>query len=300
MVGRRLDPVSGRIYNLEFNPPAADEPGVLQRLTELSLVAESVVNVQCLSFDENSEPLKEWFVRFNNYTVLDANKKVEDVRTVLEQEIRTMIDAKAAVGENVISGDVKQKTVIPKLKAIQLTDQFIVVEDRYISTIKYVMRCFRRERDLTALFMSKCKKAVKDFLQSTNPEKEKLFVTMQEEFKAIPANASTDPKVKAEWIAKSEEGREKLYEACDKRRETSENERAKLISSKWAEDHMAVRVDFFSKLFHSELERFVRLVWFLQCYKQLLANEVLFVICFFSIQFLINCCRTMKFHHRQL
>ena len=34
-LGRRLDPATGRVYHLEFDPPPANDPGLVARLKEL-------------------------------------------------------------------------------------------------------------------------------------------------------------------------------------------------------------------------------------------------------------------------
>ena len=34
-LGRRLDPMTGKVYHLEFDPPPANDPGLVARLKEL-------------------------------------------------------------------------------------------------------------------------------------------------------------------------------------------------------------------------------------------------------------------------
>eukprot|EP00775_Hariotina_reticulata_P002553 gene2553-2855_t len=66
-VGRRVDPATGRVYHLDFDPPIPTTPGLAERLT---MTAEPGCDAQQVSqrlssYATASEPLGQWLARFS-------------------------------------------------------------------------------------------------------------------------------------------------------------------------------------------------------------------------------------------
>ncbi|KAI8587012.1 hypothetical protein BDZ88DRAFT_399175, partial [Geranomyces variabilis] len=79
--GRRVDPVTGKMYHLETNPPPVDDPGLMDRVTALNEDdgESGQVHYQVTAFEDQQEPMREWFSRFNNYHVSHEGASVTDL-----------------------------------------------------------------------------------------------------------------------------------------------------------------------------------------------------------------------------
>lgn len=65
-IGRRLDPLTGTIYHLEFNPPPQDQQLINGRLVSLDPGNTAQIQQQLIIFNENKPKLEEWFTIFQN------------------------------------------------------------------------------------------------------------------------------------------------------------------------------------------------------------------------------------------
>eukprot|EP00955_Chlamydomonas_euryale_P020921 221647-Chlamydomonas_euryale.AAC.1 len=65
-VGCRVDPATGRVYHLEFDPPPAGDPGLSARLVEPPDASNSAVQVQrrLAAYASQAAELDEWLKRF--------------------------------------------------------------------------------------------------------------------------------------------------------------------------------------------------------------------------------------------
>ncbi|TPX38066.1 adenylate kinase [Synchytrium microbalum] len=91
--GRRVDPVTGVIYHLEFNPPPTGQQGVLDRLVALPDVANETAQIQnqLALFDEEELGLKDWFGRFQNLHVVDGSAPPTSVFSVVEGTLKVIV-----------------------------------------------------------------------------------------------------------------------------------------------------------------------------------------------------------------
>ncbi len=83
-LGRRLDPVTGKHYHLDFNPPDMDTP-LKERLVELPDAADVRAKLpsQLILYDQNEPALTEWFSLFNTQKVVDCAPSIQDVFAAL-------------------------------------------------------------------------------------------------------------------------------------------------------------------------------------------------------------------------
>lgn len=73
--GRRVDPITGISYHLEYNPPPENVVGLFERLVPVEDEGNQSTQLQyqLAAFEEQEELLKEWFGRFGNMQILDAS-----------------------------------------------------------------------------------------------------------------------------------------------------------------------------------------------------------------------------------
>ncbi|KAG2442556.1 hypothetical protein HXX76_002642 [Chlamydomonas incerta] len=66
-LGRRLDPQTGRVYHLEFDPPPSNDPGLSARLQEVADASNDAQQIQhrLMSQAELAGPLDDWLRRFS-------------------------------------------------------------------------------------------------------------------------------------------------------------------------------------------------------------------------------------------
>ena len=84
VVGRRTDPVTGKIYHMAFSPPQDDE--VLKRLEQRSDDTEEKVKVRLEQFHANVEAVKDCYTDIN--VTIDGNQDPDTV----SKEIFSAID----------------------------------------------------------------------------------------------------------------------------------------------------------------------------------------------------------------
>ncbi len=72
--GRRVDPKTGKIYHIEFNPPPEDTE-VIQRDDD----REDVIKKRLQVYHSQTLPLIEYYKKKNKLFVVDASKSPEDV-----------------------------------------------------------------------------------------------------------------------------------------------------------------------------------------------------------------------------
>ncbi|KAI8909472.1 hypothetical protein DFJ77DRAFT_472693 [Powellomyces hirtus] len=94
--GRRIDPVTGKMYHLESNPPPVDDPGLMDRVTTLNEDESegNQVHYQVTAFEDQHEPLKEWFSRFNNLQVVDGSTTFDHAYESAEIIVTHLIERK--------------------------------------------------------------------------------------------------------------------------------------------------------------------------------------------------------------
>jgi len=88
-LGRRLDPQSGTLYHLEYDPPP-DEPGLHERLVAVADAADAeVLRPALASYGDAEAPLAEWLGGLDVLLALDGESSFEGVA----------LEAEKAVGE---------------------------------------------------------------------------------------------------------------------------------------------------------------------------------------------------------
>ena len=108
VVGRRTDPVTGKIYHMTFSPPEDEE--VLNRLEQRSDDTEEKVKVRLEQFHANVEAVKGSYTEI--MVSVDGNRAPSDV----SKEVIDNITAKKKAGPSV-SGPGLEKKKKPKRKS---------------------------------------------------------------------------------------------------------------------------------------------------------------------------------------
>jgi adenylate kinase len=77
VVGRRTDPVTGKIYHTTFSPPPPEDEALLARLEQRSDDTEEKVKVRLQQFHANVDAVKDKYTEIS--VVIDGNRKPSDV-----------------------------------------------------------------------------------------------------------------------------------------------------------------------------------------------------------------------------
>lgn len=90
--GKKVDPVTGEKYHVEFSSPPNNVPGVNERLSGTIDDGNSIeqLQLQITAFEEQDELMRDWFSRFGNMTTVDTSESVESIIShvsVLVQEL---------------------------------------------------------------------------------------------------------------------------------------------------------------------------------------------------------------------
>mmetsp|Transcript_35241 Transcript_35241/g.78424 ORF Transcript_35241/g.78424 Transcript_35241/m.78424 type:complete len:1824 (+) Transcript_35241:146-5617(+) len=98
-LGRRLDPQTGRIYHLEFDPPEPKDPGLAARLQMVKDPANDAVQVQrrLMAYQREAGSLDSWLKRFNKLRrPVEGFAPVKDVVTSVTDVATSILRAKQA------------------------------------------------------------------------------------------------------------------------------------------------------------------------------------------------------------
>ena len=68
-LGRRVDPETGAVYHLDYDPPPEDEPGLAERLRDLVPPNLADVEKRLAEWSRGAEDLESWFAQFPNLRV---------------------------------------------------------------------------------------------------------------------------------------------------------------------------------------------------------------------------------------
>ena len=87
VVGRRVDPVTGKIYHMTFSPPDDDE--ILARLEQRSDDTEEKVKVRLEQFHANVDAVRGSYADIA--MEVDGTQKPEDVSALIMQTIDAVL-----------------------------------------------------------------------------------------------------------------------------------------------------------------------------------------------------------------
>ena len=76
IVGRRMDPQTGDIYHVQFNPPP---PEIEERLVQRKDDTEDTVRARLLAYHEQTAPLADWYSEKGLLFPVNGNGSIEDV-----------------------------------------------------------------------------------------------------------------------------------------------------------------------------------------------------------------------------
>ncbi len=89
LTGRRMDPETGEIYHLEYNPP--EDPEVEERLVQREDDKEGTVKERLRVYRENTEPVVEFYDAEGVLERVDGERSPdtvwEDLRITIEQKV---------------------------------------------------------------------------------------------------------------------------------------------------------------------------------------------------------------------
>ncbi|KXZ56759.1 hypothetical protein GPECTOR_1g684 [Gonium pectorale] len=98
-LGRRLDPTTGRVYHLEFDPPPANDPGLSARLKEVRDESNDAQQIQhrLAAQAELAGPLDDWLRRFSRLRrPVDGSAPLGEVLASANDVAEGLLRAKAA------------------------------------------------------------------------------------------------------------------------------------------------------------------------------------------------------------
>lgn len=86
--------------------------------------------------------------------------------------------------------------------------------------------------------------------------RQSLITAFRDDYNAQDEDFLLDADVKAEFHARADELRDKLWDKIDARRDEIELERTNYIDSRWVEDHAIIITNVFVSMMQLELDRY--------------------------------------------
>ena len=87
IVGRRMDPKTGMIYHIRFNPPPSEASArVVQRKDD----TEDTVRNRLSAYHEQTAPLAGWYEQRGVLIRIDGNRSIEEVGSAIEAAIASL------------------------------------------------------------------------------------------------------------------------------------------------------------------------------------------------------------------
>ena len=87
IVGRRMDPETGMIYHIRFNPPPTE---ISARVVQRKDDTEDTVRNRLLAYYEQTAPLADWYNQRGVLVIIDGNRSIEEVGSAIEAAISSL------------------------------------------------------------------------------------------------------------------------------------------------------------------------------------------------------------------
>jgi adenylate kinase len=87
IVGRRMDPETGMIYHIRFNPPPAE---ISARVVQRKDDTEDTVRNRLSAYHEQTAPLAGWYEQRAVLIRIDGNRSIEEVGSAIEAAIASL------------------------------------------------------------------------------------------------------------------------------------------------------------------------------------------------------------------
>lgn len=87
IVGRRMDPETGDIYHIEYNPAPVE---IADRLIQRKDDTEETVRARLSAYHDQTAPLAEWYDGRGLLLTVDGNRDINDVGEAIEEALNTL------------------------------------------------------------------------------------------------------------------------------------------------------------------------------------------------------------------
>ena len=84
IIGRRMDPETGDIFHISFNPPPEE---ISQRLIQRKDDTKETVMQRLVSYHEQTKPLGEWYEKQGKLVPIEGNGTIEEVGKNISEAI---------------------------------------------------------------------------------------------------------------------------------------------------------------------------------------------------------------------
>ena len=130
--GRRIDPQTGRVYHIEFDPPQNDKLGIMERLQEKEedTEEEGQALARLQANGVTHQALNEWFARFRTLRTLDTDKPITEVHEEANLIIQAVLDSKTKAMEAVQTAKVAKEAKQNASKASEAAETSKVLAEK--------------------------------------------------------------------------------------------------------------------------------------------------------------------------
>ncbi|EFJ52136.1 hypothetical protein VOLCADRAFT_103155 [Volvox carteri f. nagariensis] len=153
-LGRRLDPDTGRVFHLEFDPPPANDPGLSARLKEVADVSNDAQQIQhrLASQSELAATLDDWLRRFSRLRrPVDGTGPLAEVLASASDIAEGLLRAKAAAASCRAAAEAAHKA---RASAEQAHEFAELAQSAAESAARELLAAKRAEIQATALLNS--------------------------------------------------------------------------------------------------------------------------------------------------
>ena len=292
--GERVDPVTGRVYHLLYDPPPDEVLGRLQEVERTSCDSE-LVHSKLTSFRHHKKRIDAWLSRTGTLKDIDGTKSLAEVKVLALEAVQACVDAKAEyerkkrqkeelqkrleeeahkpeeVPKEVTEEQVDEEATAVDVPEPPLPDLPLPVSTEVASTVseqwKEVVRVF--EVGLSEVFaeMRKLKReSVEHFVMVTGqfksflakPSSRQLKVdAFQDDFNAFDQEMRRDKDGMAELHLRADSLQNALWLESDSKKECAETVLADAAKSPWHDLFQGSVQSQFVALMELECSRFV-------------------------------------------
>jgi adenylate kinase family enzyme len=295
--GRRLDPLTNKMYHLEFDPPPSDQPGLVERLVPIDGDA-SQLQYHMTIFQEQVDEIKDWYSKFQIMKNFDASlpqneviKQVTDhVQTIIEKKEKKAAEQAVSPTEGKPSEPVVQPEAAAPVSATPAPVEGAVANPAV--TAPATTPAQKKPRPLakeaaefltdqwaslessytdTMKFIFRSVRRERDHMIRyfysvkqnyakflTRPDdKQKLVETFQISFNSMEDELRSDIDAKCELHQRALELQDKLWDMTEKRKEEADQERGTIVSFRYLEDHAVFLINYYLAMLQLEMERHI-------------------------------------------
>eukprot|EP00731_Ephydatia_muelleri_P019022 Em0011g1062a len=136
-----------------------------------------------------------------------------------------------------------------------LSTKWVSVEVCCLTKLKKIFQCLRDEREAMCHYFHLRRNEFCSYLNRPDHKQEFVF-QWQQSYNSIAGHLRKEEAMKVELHHRVDDLCDKLWDICDRRRDEATQERQRIVTDQWLEDHTSLLTNYYISIMQVELDKF--------------------------------------------